>query len=651
MIRALASPTRHRFAVACLALLALLATVLGGCAKGSIAPAGHHSVVALPDETDPDITPEDIEATVRALTDERMEGRRAGTAGEGVASDYLVRAMQAIGLEPAGDDGGSRNAFEFTAGVALGPHNELTLESTDGSTTRLALEQDWRPLAFSRSGEIPLSPVVFAGYGLVAAGEDHGDAIDEYEDLDVKDRWVLVFRDLPMNLAASRRQHLRRYSSRRHKAMIARDRGARGVLFVSGPRGQFRDELVRLRFDASLAGTRIGVISISDELAERLIAQTDMDLDALQAATDERILDGLAQEQTSIPAEIHGARLAAHVDLETLRSEGHNVIGRLQVGAEPSQQTIVLGAHFDHLGRGEMLGSLASGDDVGRIHPGADDNASGVAVLLEIAQFLAHEKDRGASLGQRDFVFAAWSGEELGLLGSDKWVEDQQNPHSHLEGPVAYLNFDMVGRLGSDLVIQGLGSSQAWAGILERTAAPHHLSILPQQDSYLPTDATSFYTRAIPILSAFTGVHSEYHTPNDTPDRLNYEGAAEIATLFGRIAIELSQASDPPPYEATQAGSSGPGRLGFRVFLGTVPDYAQTDLVGVRLTGVAPGGPAEKGGVRGSDVIVEVDGRTVENLYDYTYALDALRVGAPAQIVVLREGERVECVVVPTSRD
>jgi Zn-dependent M28 family amino/carboxypeptidase len=401
------------------------------------------------------------------------------------------------------------------------------------------------------------------------------------------------------------------------------------------------------------------VLSISDAVAARLLGGSASDLEALQAAADAR-LGGDASRlpesaghaaQTAPTRSSAPVKLAGHFDLETLRAEGHDVIGRLQVGSEPSTETIVLGAHFDHLGHGEGQGSLATGDEIGRIHPGADDNASGVAVLLEIAQRLVHDRSLGVALGRRDFVFAAWSGEELGLLGSDAWVQAQLDPHSRAAKPVAYLNFDMVGRLRKQLIVQGLGSSKGWAELLDRAAADSSLSILSQQDSYLPTDATSFYTRSIPILSAFTGVHSEYHTPRDTPDLLNYEGAAEIAQLFSRIAIELSQAPDPLVYEATPEATKGLGRSGFRVYLGTVPDYAQTDLVGVRLSGVAPDGPAAQAGVRGGDVIVEVDGRPIENLYDYTYALEALRIGAPARIVVLRDGERVPLEVVPASRD
>ena len=217
---------------------------------------------------------------------------------------------------------------------------------------------------------------------------------------------------------------------------------------------------------------------------------------------------------------------------------------------------------------------------------------------------------------------------------------------------MAYVNFDMVGRLGDALVIQGLGSSPAWEGLLEeaRQTTPE-LAIQTQQDSYLPTDATSFYTKKIPILSAFTGAHSDYHKPSDRLDRLNLEGAAQIGQLFVSIVRLLSEATAAPPFRAQRRPAPGLGRSGFRVFLGTVPDYAQTDVVGVKLSGVAPQGPAETAGVRGGDLIIEVAGKTVENLYDYTFALQALRVGRPVRMVILREGVRLEFEVLPGSRD
>ncbi|MCA9501513.1 MAG: M28 family peptidase [Spirochaetaceae bacterium] len=624
--------------------------------------AGAALADALP--TVPAIDAADLERHVRALTDPRAAGRLTGSPGESFAAGYVSRRFEQIGLEPAAGDGSDRHAFEFTAGLSLGPDNALVARRADGESLAFSVDRDWRPLAFSESGDFAQSPVVFAGYGVVSPENESVGAIDDYAGLDVRDRWVLVFRDLPHAVEGHVRQHLQRYAGLRHKAMLARDRGARGLLLVSGPGGRFREALIPLRFDASLSGSRIAVLSLADAAAETLLAGSAIgDLADLQAAADARLLatatGGTAS--TSPPAEtkpwdphghlLEGVTVHAVVDLVTERGVGRNVVARLRVGDVDSAQTIVLGAHYDHLGHGEGSASLATGDEVGRVHPGADDNASGVAVLLEIAESLADRRRRGEDLGDRDFVFAAWSGEELGLLGSDRWVADHVNPHSREAGPVAYLNFDMVGRLRDDLVVQGLGSSDAWTTILDQVAAADTLRIHRQDDAYLPTDATPFYMQRVPVLSAFTGVHPEYHTPRDTADRLDYAGAAAIARLFETIAVELSTREEPPPYRA-QAVPTGEGaRSGFRVFLGTVPDYANTDVRGVRLSGVAPDGPAERAGLQGGDVIVEVDGRPIENLYDYTYALEALRVGEPARIVVERGGRRIPLEVVPASRD
>ncbi len=624
-------------------------------------PAQTSGALVLP-VTSAAITAYDFDSHVRALADPRSEGRGTGTPGETLAADYVVSTMRSLGLEPAGDPGSYRNRFEYSAGIALGPDNALLVESLENP----ALDVDWRPLAFSRSGEIKASPVVFAGYGLVAPAGGELPAVDEYAGLDVKGRWVMVLRDLPQAGTRERRQHLQRYASLRHKAMIARDRGATGIVFVNGPRSEFREALVPLRFDAASAGSSLAVLSVSGGLADRWLEAGSRSLAALQDAIDGELAATGASEGptntnaggggnsgggTALRFELPSLRLAARIDLETLRSESHNVLGRLQVGAQASRQTIVLGAHLDHLGRGAGSGSLADASEEGQIHFGADDNASGVAVLLEIAEELAARRGAGEDLGRRDFIFAAWSGEELGLLGSDQWVASNVNPHSHDAGPVAYLNFDMVGRLDDELIVHGVGSSPGFQALLERAALPGRLALGVRDDAYLPTDSTSFYTRSLPVLSAFTGAHAEYHTPRDRPELLNDEGAAAIAELFTRVAVALSRAEEPPAFEAQPLPAASPNRGGLRVFVGTIPDYSESGVVGVLLAGVAPAGPAEAAGLRRGDTIVEVDGQTIENLYDFTYALEALRVGEQARIVVLRDGKRVTFEVVPRSRD
>jgi Tol biopolymer transport system component len=628
-----------------------------------IPAAGEAGSRATPPLADPRHTAA-VEAHVRALTDPRTEGRGTGSPGEALAAHHVESSMRAIGLVAAGDAGGFRERFEYSAGIALGPDNALRPELGGGAPSATGnepsspatpptpalpvLDTDWRPLAFSTSGEISPRAVAFAGYGLVAPADRDLPAVDEYAGLDVGGKWVVVLRDLPGTLTGERRQQLQRYASLRHKAMIARDRGAVGILFVNGPRSRFREPLAPLRFDAAIAGSGLAVLAVRDGLVDAWLAASGRSLAESQDRIDAVFAEG---EDEALHFELAGVRLGARIDLETLRSASHNVIGRLQVGERPSRQTIVIGAHLDHLGRGEGSGSLADASEAGEIHVGADDNASGVAVLLEIAEILAARRAAGEALGARDFVFAAWSGEELGLLGSDAWVDANVNPHDHDSGPVAYLNFDMVGRLEDELLVHGTGSSPAWDAILERAALPGPLALALRDDAYLPTDSTSFYAQGLPVLSAFTGVHAEYHTPRDRPERLNVEGAAAIAELFARVAVLLSRAPEPPEFEAQPLPAGSPNRGGMRVYLGTIPDYSDTDVRGVRLSGVSPAGPAEAAGLRRGDTIVEVDGKPIENLYDFTYALEALRVGEPARIGILREGERLTIPVVPGSRD
>ena len=614
------------------------------------------ALLPIPAQTDPAIREADLRAHVEALASDITEGRLTGTSGEKIATSYVARVFRSIGLDPAGDNGSYFQNFGFTAGVSLGSDNALILETTiaePNTPQEFEVDIDWRPFAFSAEGGVPPSEVVYAGYGIVAPAAQGQRAIDSYADLDVENRWVLVFRYVPEQLSAESRQHLHRYSSLRHKAMVARDRGARGLLVVSGPNSEVREELAPLRFDVSLSGSGIAAISISDALAEELLAPSNRTLQSLQDQADANSAqDGF---------KLSGTQVAAEIALKRLRQTGRNVLGRLKVGPEISQEVVIVGAHVDHLGRGSGSGSLARASEKGSIHPGADDNASGVAALIEVAERLAARRNSGELGARRDILFAAWSGEELGLLGSTHWASqaakanaNAHSGHGSLEGRVsAYLNFDMVGRLEEKpLSLFGVASSPVWPRTIERENIAIGLPIDPQEDSYLPTDATAFYTRRVPILAAFTGSHGEYHTPRDTPDKLDYVGAESIARLMAGIAEELSSRDTAPEYVAVAPDPRAAGSPGvMRVYLGTIPDYAQSDQPGVLLSSVAPGGPAEKAGLRGGDTVISVAGQKIENIYDYTYALDALKVGTPVVIRVLRDGQPLEKEITPGSRE
>ncbi|MFV2069780.1 MAG: M28 family peptidase, partial [Pirellulales bacterium] len=505
---------------------------------------------------------------------------------------------------------------------------------------------DWRPVSFSRTGKVPESPIVFAGYGISAPQAADQEEYDSYVHLDVTGKWVLVFRYMPEQITPERRQHLSRYSSLRFKTMLARDKGARGIIVVSGPTSKVNEQLVALRLDGTLSGSSLPVISVKDRVAEHWLAAAGKNLQTIQEQLD--------RGEMMMGFEIPDVRLGAEIAIRKVKRKGRNVLARLPAGSPQAQQAILVGAHVDHLGTGSSSSSLARGDERDEIHYGADDNASGVAALIEIAEYLSHRKSVGKFKPQRDILFAAWSGEELGLLGASHFAKSYpQSPAGHTTlypAIAACLNMDMVGRLDKNLILQGVGSSSIWRMEIERRNAPVGLPILLQEDSYLPTDASVFYLRGVPILSAFTGSHSDYHTPRDTPDKLNYDGMARVARLVGLVARSLTLRDEAPDYVAQTAPKEGQRRAHLRAHLGTIPDYAE-ETQGVKLSGVAKEGPAAKAGLRSGDVIVELAGKKIENIYDYTYAIEALKIGEKVRITVLRNGRRVTSDIIPGSRE
>ena len=595
----------------------------------------------------PEFAPADVVRHVQTLTAPQMQGRETGTEGGRLAGDYVASEFERLGLSPAGEDGYFA-PFPFTSGVKLGDGNAVTIRHWNekrGEWFIKTYDQYFRPLAFSATGEFDAAPIVFAGYGLQApaAPDNAAEEYDSFVHLDVTDKWVMVFRFLPEDLTPEQRQHLSRYASLRRKAQVARDLGAKGLLVVSGPSSKVNEELVPLRFDGSVAGTSIPVVSITDHMATTLLGP-DHSLADLQSALDGGDPQmGFALEEASI---------AATIAIEQEERIGRNVLARLQVGEQPTREVVVVGAHLDHLGVGRGGSSLARDNEADQVHQGADDNASGVAAMLEIAEALANDPKRDRF--RRDLVFAAWSGEELGLLGSANWTESNLPKHPHdaeAIDAVANLNLDMVGRLRDALVIQGVGSSPEWRGLIERRNVPVGLPLTLSDDAYLPTDASEFFKRGVPILSAFTGSHEDYHTPRDTADKLNYEGTARIARLFSLLARSLALDEDRPKYEEQERPKNQERRANLRAYLGTIPDYAQSDVVGVKLSGVGKGGPAAEAGIRGGDVIKSVAGKTIENIYDYTFAIEALKIGETIDIVVERDGKTQTLPVTPGSRD
>lgn len=615
-----------------------------------------------------DFSPADAVRHVEYLCLPKLGGRLTGTQGEKLATNYVALHFETLGLLPAGDNDTYFQEFEFTAGVSAGPENTVTVGDES-----LTLEKDWRPVGFTASGKVEPSEVVFAGYGMQVPPSEGQEEYDSFVHLDVKDKWVVVFRYMPENLTPEQRQRFGNASRLRFKAVKARDLGARGLIVVSGPTSGVKEQLVPMTFDGS-QGSSIPVISVTDEVAAEWLKASNKDLNALQQKLDSGDL------VMGFP--LKGLKIGANIDVRQEKRKGRNVLGRLQLNEEQAGQIVVVGAHIDHLGTGPNGNSLARDDEQSGIHFGADDNASGVSAMMQIAEAMAKAKEEGKLNGSRDVVFAAWSGEELGLLGSSHYVKsletafskhaaaaggeeekpvaDGEKKDDELTGPntgglnlyiAACLNMDMVGRLQEKLVLQGTGSSTEWQKLVEQANVPMGLSLSLQDDSNIPTDASVFFRHGVPILSAFTGNHGEYHTPRDTPEKLNYEGISKVARLMSLVCRQLVSAERGPKYVVQEAPKNSERKAALRAYLGTVPDYAESDVKGVLLSGVAKNGPADKAGIKGGDVIVKLAGKKIENIYDYTYAIEALKAGQEVEITVSREGKDVTVKAVPGSRD
>lgn len=604
---------------------------------------GEHPAVAAPGGTAQAIRAEDARLHVERLASEEMAGRLTGTAGERMATDYVASVFEQLGLEPGGDDGSYFQRFAFTAGVRLGENNALKVVTGDAGRA-LALNEDWRPLSFSTGGDVAPAEVVFAGYGITAPGTGKIPAYDSYGELDVAGKWAMVLRFQPENVPPEWRRHLVHYSDLPYKASVAKRNGAIGLMVVTGPNAQARDRLVALEFEASASATGIAGVALSDALADDLLGASGQDLQALH--------DTLDRGENVAGFALRDVRVAAGIDIVSEQRHGRNVIGWLSAKAARGAPPVLLGAHVDHLGRGETPGSLAVDDERGAVHYGADDNASGVAAMLEVAQYLSGLAAQGQLGAVRDIGFAAWSGEELGTLGSQHYV-DALAGDGDLQGKIAaYLNMDMVGQLREQAFVQGTGSSSTWAREIERRNVPVGLPLTLQLDPYLPTDATPFYMQGVPVLNLFTGAHEDYSSPRDTPDKLNYEGIRDIARLVAGITRSVARAAEAPDYQRVARQQSGLGRKHLRAYLGTIPAYGQDENVnGVKLQGAVKGAPAEQAGIAAGDVLVELAGVTVDTIHDFMSALSGLKVGEATDLVVLRGGERIRLEVVPGARD
>lgn len=557
----------------------------------------------------PEITVQELQEHVKFLASDELKGRRTGSPGANRAAEYLVQDFKENKILP-GNHGDYYQRFDFIAGVELGKNNLLKISSTQG-IHELQPEKDFRPLGFSSSGKVS-GKLVFAGYGITSDSLNY----DDYANIDAKDKIVLVLRYGPEG--DNPHGEFGGYLSLRYKASNAKSHGAAAVIIIPGPEPYPEDELIKLRYDQS-ADAGIPAVSARRAVFEPLFVAARDSLREIQA--------NINLHKTGMGFEFPQTSVHLQTDVHYIHKMGRNVVGYIE-GRDPTlkNQYIVIGAHYDHLGLGGE-GSLAPGTTA--IHNGADDNASGTTALLEMAEYFATDENRPV----HSLVFVAFSGEENGLLGSSKYADE---PPFLLEQTLAMLNMDMLGRMeDSTLVIGGVGTSPAWDSLVTAINNDFDLNLTKNQEGYGPSDHASFYSQDLPVLFFFTGMHEGYHRPSDDWMKLRYADYHVVTQFTTNLVDSLDDRHTP--LEFTKAGDTESRSMQFRVSLQIIPDYA-SNVHGLRIDGIKDGGTADKAGMQKGDIIVQFGDKEINNIYDYTYALQEFEPGAVVDIIAVRNG-------------
>jgi aminopeptidase YwaD len=618
-----------------------------------------------------------LRQVIAYLASDALEGRRTGTPGANDAAHYIAGEFNRVGLRPGmqiarpARTRGENQArylqpFPYVASVELGKNNLFFVNPGKADDiAQFGVGEDWMPLGFSSNGSIKSAEMVFAGYGISSAELKY----DDYAVSNAKGRVAIVFAGTPDG--DNPHGQFARAGEIRFKVAAARAAGAQALLIIAAEEKLTDDRLSRLSYDnAGEAG--IPVVVISRQLAKKILGAPDTKLVDLNQVADSRSTNARGNE---LRTAVKGLRLSAEVNVIRRESPSFNVVGVLPGSdAKLKGEAIVIGAHYDHLGLGgEGSGSLSERTG---IHHGADDNASGVAGLIELARMFSLEKPR------RTVIFIAFSGEEEGLIGSNYYVN---HPIVPLASTVAMINMDMIGRLKEKkLIVGGMGTAQEWHSLIDTgndvqgmrvslNSADHtrppvgapvvigsngnpvvtldsskKFVLTLSEDGYGPSDHSSFYGKQVPVLFFWTGTHDDYHKPSDTADKINYEGEARIIGFIYDVIRDIDKTDKRPTYTVAKSESQGRS-MGFRVYLGTIPNYAESND-GLKLDGVRDDSPAAKAGLKAGDRIVKMAGHEVKNVYDYTYALGEMKAGQEYEVEIVRGSDRMTLRITPAVR-
>jgi len=577
-----------------------LLVLLAGCQHG-------------PKIDQPEITTQELSKHIYFLASDSLKGRYPGTPEADVAAAYIRDHFEKDGLTLLGDHG--FDFFEVTVNVKAGPNNTLKINGQSVDRT------NFTPMSFSAS-DSTTGEVVFAGYGFEI--NEGSLKWNDYAGLNVKGKWVLVLRGDPE--PDDLKSPFAKYSKDRDKAMTAMDKGASGILFVSGSSFDTRDELDKLR--KNVLPVSIPAFQITRKTADAMLKGSGKKT----AQLEHTLMKSRKPASFALP----GTRVTGRAEILEEKVSTCNVIAKLE-GTDPvlKDQYIVIGGHYDHLGMGGPNTGSRRPDTIA-IHYGADDNASGTASVIELAEKFASLRD---SI-RRSIIFVAFGAEEMGLLGSKHLVNSNMIDLKKVD---AMINIDMVGRLkpNGKLEIGGTGTSPISDSLLKATPGADLFKLAMSPEGYGPSDHASFYGKEIPVFFFSTGSHLDYHTPFDTPDKINYEGLKKVDDYIFNLAYELANIKQKLTFRmAGPKEGSGMSRRGFKVTLGIMPDYAGEEKSGLRVDLVIPGRPAALAGMKNGDIITAVNGQKVKNIYDYMYRLAKLHHGETITVEIIRNGEK-----------
>jgi hypothetical protein len=565
-----------------------------------------------------------VSEDVKRLASDEFSGRGTGEQGAQLAADLVEQRFKALGLEPFGDGEGASRQFRNKFSARVGA--KIDAPKLDVSRAKQ------KPIVWPEGGTITADgsesgeaqgAVVFVGYGVTASAVTW----DDYAGKDVAGKVAIVLDGAPKPTDDKQASALRDFKSARYKLRTAREHKAAGLIIVAAG-----EELPPVPSEAR--GMGIPGVVIKRSVAKLLFPDIKWDDIAKTSAK-------AAVKPLDLP--IMNVKMTTHI--EPMMADAWNIVGRLSAKADSktAQEYVVIGAHYDHLGMGGTSASRAPG--VRAIHHGADDNASGTTLLLDVARRLSKLADKPS----RNIVFMAFGAEELGTLGSRYWIE---HPPVPMTSVVAMINADMVGRMRDrTLVVDGTGTSTTWPELIQKANEGLSLNLKLGAEGFGASDHASFTGARVPVAFLFTGVHDDYHLPSDTSDKIDVGGVDLVATLAARLTYAVAERPerlvfvDAPAPDPHSGGGGGTGR-GFKVSLGTIPDYAWSGK-GVKLTGARPDSPATRAGIVAGDVIVKLGTHEVTNVHDYVFALGDLEPGKETTVEVDRNGKRLTLKLIP----